>query len=116
MAADSLEIVVELLAPGTVVVRPVGRLDLNSAGTLRRRLGETLTDGYRLLVVDLADTTSVDSSGLGAIVASLKAARGSGGDLRLARPRQAVRLLLLRTALDRVLPPYDTVEQALAGG
>jgi anti-anti-sigma factor len=116
LAEDALAIVVEPRDHEAAVVRPVGRLDLETALTLQRRLGETLLEGRRLLVVDLADTTAVDSTGLGALVASWKAARGAGGDLRLARPNEAVRFLLERTSLDRVLLAYATVEGALAGG
>jgi anti-sigma B factor antagonist len=76
---------------------------------------ETVEGGQRRLVVDMADVDFVDSSGLGAIVGVLKAARQAGGDLRIARPTGQLRSILELTMLDRVLRPYETVEEALTG-
>ena len=63
--------------------------------------------------MDLAACEFMDSSGLGAIIGGLKAARQAGGDLRIARllpgddrPRRA-------DQLDRVLRPHASVQEAL---
>jgi anti-sigma B factor antagonist len=100
---------------GVTVVQPAGRLDLLSAAGLRQRLAQEIAAGRRRLVVDLAQVTFVDSSGLGALIGGLKAARLAGGDLRIARPGEQARIVLELTTLDRVLRPYPTVEEALAG-
>ncbi len=55
----------------------------------------------------------MDSSGLGALVASLKRARQAGGDLRIASLTPQVQMVLQLTNLDRVLRPYASVEEAL---
>ena len=67
-------------------------------------------------MLDLADTTFADTTGLGAVLAGWNAARRAGGVLLLAAPGAALRFVLDRPTLDRVLPPYDSVEQALAAG
>lgn len=100
---------------GATVVRPVGRLDLLSAADLRQHLTDEIEAGRPNLIVDLGETTFVDSSGLGALIGGLKAARLAGGDLRLARPNEQVRVVLELTALERVLRQFPTVEQALDG-
>jgi anti-sigma B factor antagonist len=97
------------------VVAPKGRLDLSSAPTLRERLRQLITSGTPRLVVDLGEVTFVDSSGLGAVIGGMKAARQAGGDLRIARPNQQVRMVLNLTSLNKVLRPYETLEEALAG-
>jgi anti-anti-sigma factor len=97
------------------VVAPRGRLDLASAPTLRERLRQLIASGTSRLVVDLGDVTFVDSSGLGAVIGGLKAARQAGGDLRIARPNQQVQLVLNLTSLNKVLRPYGTLEEALSG-
>ena len=97
------------------IVRLNGRLDLLSAADLKGRLGQVVADGARRVVVDLGDVSFVDSSGLGALIGGLKAARQAGGDLRLARPAEQARTILELTTLNRVLRPYATVEEALAG-
>ncbi len=99
----------------TAVVCLAGRLDLMSAGEVKRQLGQVITGGHRNLVVDLADVASIDSSGLGALIGTLKAARIAGGDMRIARPGEQARFILDLTTLDRVLHPYATVEAALGG-
>jgi anti-anti-sigma factor len=115
MATETLNIAIEPLDGETVVVRPFGRVDLMTAADLRWLLATELLAGRRWLVVDLGAACFLDSTGLGALVMCWKAARGVGGELRLARPSAAVRFLLERTSLDQVLRAYDTVEQALAG-
>jgi anti-sigma B factor antagonist len=97
------------------VLGPKGRLDVESAVDFRERVKGLLESGVSHLVVDLCDVSFVDSTGLGAIIGGLKRARLSGGDLRIARPRQEVRTILELTSLDRVLRPYESVEEALPG-
>jgi anti-sigma B factor antagonist len=108
-----MEITVET-RQGHTVIRPSGRLDLATAGSLRRRLASERAAGHRWLVVDLAGVGFVDTSGVGALVAGFKGARQDGGDLRLACPCAQARLVLRLTGLERVLGAYDTVEHALA--
>jgi anti-anti-sigma factor len=110
-----MEMVVAPQGPGVAVARLEGRLDLLSAQELKTRLTETIAGGDARLVVDLGGVPFIDSSGLGALISGLKAARQAGGDLRIARPGDQPRTVLQLTTLDRVLRPYPTVEEALAG-
>ena len=114
MKRDTTQIRVEARAGGTVLVRPVGRLDLATAAALRSSLAAVLARGRRRLVVDLAGVPFLDLTGLAALVAGRRAARRAGGDLRLARPPTQPRLVLELTGLGRVLPPYASVARALA--
>ncbi len=100
---------------GVAVVRPAGRLDLLSAVEVKQRLTQEVAAGRPRLVVDLGDTSFIDSSGLGALIGALKEARRAGGDLRLAQLAEQARVLLELTRLNRVLRPYASVEQALEG-
>jgi anti-sigma B factor antagonist len=100
---------------GVTVVAPKGRLDMASAPEFRESVKRLVESGSGRMVVDLHDVSFVDSSGLGAIVGGLKAARNAGGDLRIARANQQVLLVLDLTSLNRVLKPYETVEEATAG-
>jgi anti-anti-sigma factor len=110
-----MEVTVESRNGGVAVVRSVGRLDLLSAAEVKQRLTDAVAAGRRRLVVDLGGVDFIDSSGLGALIGGLKAARLAGGDLRIARPSEQARTILELTTLDRVLRPYATVEEALAG-
>ena len=109
-----MELMVDNRTGGVAVIRPRGRLDRLTAAELGRRLAAVIGDGSDRLVVDLAGVSFIDSSGLGALIGGLKAARGPGGGLWLARPGEQVRLVLALTTLDRLLVGHPTVEAALA--
>lgn len=97
---------------GIGVVVPRGRVTMLSARRLKELLSELVAAGSTRVVVDMAETTFLDSSGLGALIAGLKTARQAGGDLRVARPTEAVRLVFELTNMDKVLRPRDTVAGA----
>jgi len=105
-----IEFGVETRADGIGVVTPEGRLNMVSARRLREVLVHLVGQGTTRIVVDLGETTFVDSSGLGALIGGLKTARQAGGDLRVARVSPGVRAVFELTNLDRVLRARDTVE------
>jgi anti-sigma B factor antagonist len=100
---------------GVGIAAVTGRVDLLSAAELRSRMTEAIDDGNKRLVIDLSKVTFLDSSGLGALIGVLKAARQAGGDMRIAGAGEQARIVLELTTLDRVLTPYATVDEALAG-
>ncbi len=110
-----MESKIELGAEGLAILHLTGRLDLASASNFRNQVTELLGDGVSVVILDLGEVPFVDSSGLGAIVAGLKAARQSGGDLRLAGAQEQMRSLLELTTLVSVLQPYATIEEAEYG-
>lgn len=109
-----MDVTVEPRPDGVAVARLVGRLDLPAAADVKQRLLQAVATGHRHLVVDAGEVTFIDSSGLGALIGGLKAARLAGGSLCIARPGDQARLILELTTLDRVLRTYPTVEEALA--
>lgn len=96
------------------IVRPVGRLNMAAAPQLTTTITDVVDGGRATIVVDLSRTDFIDSSGLGALVASLKRCRQAGGDLRLAAPTAQVVTALELTNLNRVLAPSETVDDAFA--
>lgn len=94
------------------VITPVGRLTMVSAKSLTEAVASLVDQGAPRVVVDLGETTFIDSSGLGALVAGLKRCRQAGGDLRIARPSSQVTTVLAMTNLDKVLTPRPTVDEA----
>lgn len=107
-----MELVTEQ-AGQAAVVRVHGRLTSAAAGELKAAVDAEVAAGRTLVVVDLAGTTFLDSSGLGALVGGLRTARAADGDLRIARVGRQVRAVLELTTMDRVLRPYATVEDAV---
>ncbi|MBF4162156.1 STAS domain-containing protein [Nocardioides acrostichi] len=107
-----IEIPVDHRADGIGVLAPSGRLNMVSARALRSAIEELVAAGHARIVLDLAETSFLDSSGLGAIIAGLKTARQAGGDLRIARPTPEVLAVFQLTNMDRLLRPRDTVDGA----
>jgi anti-anti-sigma factor len=91
------------------LMRLQGRLDAAAAPGLLARLTGAIAEGTTQFVVDLAEVPFIDSTGLGALVSGLKAARRVEGDLRLATPSPQVRKLLRLTTLDRVFTILETI-------
>lgn len=105
----------ERKAEGLVVLAPQGRFDMVSAPAVKARIDELAVGGDVRIVIDLQGVGFMDSSGLGALIGGLKTARQAGGDVRIAHPGEQVRAVLRLTNLDRILAPYDTVDEASRG-
>lgn len=107
-----IDFAVDTRPDGIGVVTPQGRLNMVSARRLKEILSELVADGTSRIVVDMGETTFLDSSGLGALIGGLKSARQAGGDLRIARVSPAVMTVFELTNLDRVLRARETVDGA----
>jgi anti-sigma B factor antagonist len=99
-------------APGVTIVAPRGDLDMAVADRLRQTLCELVDQGERRLVLDLALVAYVDSSGLGALVAATKRARGAGGDIRLGGLVPDVRAIFEITRLAKIIAIHDSAAAA----
>lgn len=97
---------------GVVVVCPVGEFDMAVLESLRSTFAEVVTPGCHKVVVDLSETTFLDSMALGTIIGAGRRATGWGGWLRLVSPPANIRKVLRVTEVDKVFGLYDTVEQA----
>lgn len=95
------------------VIKIAGRIDSHSVQRLRQQLVLNAAGQAKNIVLDLAGVDFIDSSGLAAIVHGMKQCRAGGGDLRLCKPPQAVRMVLELTRLDKALDIYPNEESAL---
>jgi anti-sigma B factor antagonist len=110
-----MEIDTSTVGDRVAVVRLDGRLNMVAAPRLKSTIEDVVDRGSTRVVVDLSDVSFMDSSGLGALIASLKRARQAQGDLRIAGVNDQVGTVLKLTNLDRVLRPFDSVEAASDG-
>ncbi len=62
-------------------VRVLGELDLHAAPALRMELTRLIAEGHRDVVVDLTETTFLDSTALGALAGRFRELRSRGGSL-----------------------------------
>jgi anti-sigma B factor antagonist len=89
-----------------------GEIDIATRSRLQAVL-EAVPRSDAPLVVDLTEVTFMDSTGLSALLAIDRAARGSGRRLAIVCPEGPVRLLLAVTGVEEELPLYPTLAEAL---
>jgi len=83
-----------------------------AAEAFEQQLQRLVRDGYRNLVVDLADVTAIDSAGIRALVRGHTSARRVDGTLRLAAPRRAVSEVLELSHLSGIFEMHESVDAA----
>lgn len=98
---------------GIKLVAPRGDLDMAAAEQMKRTLVKLVDDGNRKVLVDLGQVGYVDSSGMGALVASLKHARAAGGELRLCALQDDVRAIFEMTRLNKAVTIHPSRSEAL---
>lgn len=102
-----------MLPSGETALLVTGQLTYPFVGQLRRQLQCLVESGTVGLVVDMSGVSSIDSSGVGALVVGLKAARARSGDLRLSNVSSPVFSVLEMMNLDKVLVCHEAPEDSL---
>jgi anti-sigma B factor antagonist len=96
-----------------LVVQCHGRIVAgNEVFTLHSQVGDSLGK-YGDVVLQLDQVEFVDSSGLGALVRLMQAARSKGKDLKLSGVPPKIRKVLEMTSLLSQFETYDSVEEAI---
>lgn len=89
-------------------------IDGGESELLESHLQKLIASGARKLLLNLADLTQVDSSGLGVIVGTCASLRRQGGDLRVLRPTGLVLEVFRVLRLLEAIPSFEDEAQALA--
>jgi len=97
---------------GVVIAAVAGEIDVSTVAQFRERLLE-LADNGGTLIVDLNRVTFIDSTGLGALVATAGRAAEHGGSLYAVCAQPQPRKLLWMTGVDKRIPLAATVAGAL---
>jgi len=74
----------------------------SNARAFKERILAVLTDSHKAIEIDLAQTTFIDSTGLGVLISLDKAVRPRKGVVRLLNPSSSVLTVLELTRLHRV--------------
>ena len=88
------------------VVQPKGILDSVNTNNLRRNILDIINDGVKVILLDLQHITFMNSSGLGALVATLKAVRAEGGELALCSLSDQVRIIFELSRMERIFKVF----------
>jgi anti-sigma B factor antagonist len=100
---------------GDVTVMEVsGRITLGEgASSLRNAIRAQASDGHQKILLNLADASYIDSSGLGVLVSAFASLTNHGGQLKLLNVMTRVKDLLLITKLYTVFEVYDDEQRAI---
>lgn len=95
---------------GYAVVSLSGELDLAESPGLRRTLDRVLRSSTRLIVIDAAELTFLDSTGIGVIVAAYNRQVAAGGRLVITNLNEVVGRPIRLTEVDTAIPVHWTCE------
>ncbi len=88
------------------------RLDARVSANFKNQMLEIINRGNNSIVIALDRVEFVDSSGLGAIISSLKT-MGSNGEMVISGPKNTVRSLFKLTRMDKVFKIYENTNDAV---
>ncbi|MEZ5122649.1 MAG: STAS domain-containing protein [Solirubrobacterales bacterium] len=100
------------------VVAVRGEIDLFTAPELKQKLTEAIEGGKTRIVVDLTDTTFLDSTALGVLIGAVKRLRTRDGALVIVNVDQNIAKTFEITGLDQIftiVPERQAAVDALAG-
>ena len=107
--------VAEREVDGIVILELSGKLMGGpDASVLNSKLHELTENDKKKIIVDLANVSLMNSSGLGIVIGGLSTIRNSGGELKLANATDRVKNLLTITKLTKVFEIHDNIESAIA--
>lgn len=103
------------MVDGVAVEAMDGRIVLGEESTaLREKVKSLLGSGQKKIVLDMANVSYIDSSGLGALVASHTSARSQGANLKLCNLGTKFQEILQVTKLVTVFEVYPSEAAAIS--
>lgn len=97
--------------PNIEFITPSGILDGRQATEFRQQISQIVENNVDIVVIDFKDVTFMDSSGLGALVLSLKTVRSAGAKLLLCSINDQISMLFELTSMDRVFEIFSSREE-----
>ena len=96
------------------VVAVRGEIDLFTAPELKATLTDAIEDGRTRIVVDLSDTTFLDSTALGVLIGAVKRLRSRDGRMTIVNTDQNIAKTFEITGLDQIFTIRGTRDEAVA--
>ena len=97
------------------ILKLSGDVDLYSSPQVRKKILSLITKSNKNLLVDLAEVTYMDSSGVATLVEALQLTNKNSGTLRLYSLRDAIKDVFELSRLDKVFNIYENEDQAFEG-
>jgi anti-sigma B factor antagonist len=100
---------------GVTVLEPKGKITIGEGDVaLREAVHEAMDAGAKHMLINLQDTTTIDSSGIGELVAAYTTVTNRGGNLKLLKLPPKVHDILQITQLVTVFEVFDDEDEAIA--
>ena len=96
------------------VVAVRGEIDLFTAPELKQKLTDAIEAGKSRIVVDLSETTFLDSTALGVLIGAVKRLRSRDGALVIVNTDQNIAKTFEITGLDQIFTILGTRDDAIA--
>jgi len=107
--------ITDRVVDGVAVVALEGRIVLGEeSNALREKVKSLLAAGQKKIVLNMANVTYIDSSGLGTMVASHTSARAQGASLKICNLGTKFQEILQVTKLVTVFDVYPSEAAAIA--
>ena len=95
------------------VVAVAGEIDLFTAPELKSTLADALEAGHTRIVVDLTETTFLDSTALGVLIGAVKRLRSRDGVLTIVNTDRNIAKTFEITGLDQIFAIRPTRSEAI---
>ena len=90
-----------------------GEIDLFTAPELKKMLADAIENGATRVVVDLSETTFLDSTALGVLIGAVKRLRSRDGQLVIVNTDANIAKTFEITGLDQIFTILDTRDAAV---
>jgi anti-sigma B factor antagonist len=101
-------------SPGVAVIALSGELDLYTCPEFKAELLQVIEDGAKLIVVDLTETTFIDSTALGVLIRGVERLKTQDGRLVVACSDPNIVKIFEVTGLDHIFSVHRSRDEALA--
>jgi anti-sigma B factor antagonist len=96
------------------IVSMAGRFDAIGTREFKKTISQLLETGKNRIVLDMSHVNFVDSSGMGALIGTLRGITKEGGDMRIFGLTPEVHTIFELTRLHRIFDIYETIDAAMA--
>lgn len=95
-----------------VVLIVRGRINFETVSVFKKVIRLLIEKGVFNLIIDLGSVTFIDSSGLGAILATKRMLNTAGGDIKIINLGRDIQQVFRLTEIDRLIEIYEDVQEA----
>ena len=93
------------------IVQPSGILDGSTTNKLRREIIDLVENGANVILVDLQEVNLMNSSGIGALVATFKAIHAANAQMYLCSLNEQLQMIFKLTKMEKVFKIFNNRDE-----